>query len=47
MWRIGEKPGKITRVFRTLPTGIVLYTGENVLPFGTDLRAVPIAAPRA
>ncbi|MDR0653543.1 MAG: DUF4143 domain-containing protein [Synergistaceae bacterium] len=24
--------------------GIVLYTGENVLPFGNDLRAVPIAA---
>jgi hypothetical protein len=24
--------------------GIVLYTGENILPFGTDLRAVPIAA---
>ena len=24
--------------------GIVVYTGENVLPFGADLRAVPIAA---
>jgi predicted AAA+ superfamily ATPase len=24
--------------------GIVLYTGENILSFGTDLRAVPIAA---
>jgi predicted AAA+ superfamily ATPase len=25
-------------------TGIVLYTGENVLPLGKDMYAVPIAA---
>jgi hypothetical protein len=24
--------------------GIVLYAGENVLPFGPDMHAVPIAA---